>query len=266
MPQNKPNHPTGYRQAMEVFRERTKDIDREQAAIDDHTPSLPKRTDDQILEDRVQIIKMALEGYTQGEIAEWLNHHRPYRLGVTQIWKDLKAVRKQWVEMYLTDYDQLKAQEIARIDNLERAAWEAFYRSVNDKETIVSTKVDDHTGASNTDAKVIGSTYSRTKIEGKKEKRDGDVKFFDTIKWCIEQRCKIYGFNAPTTQNLIVDWKEEAKKNGIANPSEMFNELVARFVAEGTSDGDESNVRAGQNGSLLARDDDEGSMGNGSED
>jgi predicted transcriptional regulator len=76
-----------------------------------------------ILERRKEAASLYCRGKPQWEIAR--------HLGVTQaqISYDLRAVRKAWLESSVRDFDELKAQELAKLDHLEATAWENFERS-----------------------------------------------------------------------------------------------------------------------------------------
>jgi transcriptional regulator with XRE-family HTH domain len=77
----------------------------------------------QRLDRRRQVAQLYSRGLSQVEIAE--------RLGVSQptVSNDLKVLRAEWLPSALTDFNQAKAQELAKIDNLEREAWTAWQRS-----------------------------------------------------------------------------------------------------------------------------------------
>ena len=151
----------------------------------------PKRNPAQRDKDRATVTELYLQGKTQASIAELLG------VSQSQISQDLKAIRRVWVKEAVRDFDELKSRELAKIDRLELEYWEAWKRSQEDAE--VETE------------KAIGDKEKPTRVEKSKRKEGqaGDPRFLQGVQWCIEQRCKILGLNAPTkTQNLEIDYSE----------------------------------------------------------
>ena len=91
----------------------------------------PTRTPDQILAHREQIAARYLRGEYQVEIAAALG------ISQQQLSYDLKAIRAAWLASAVRDFDALKAQELAKIDAVEREYWLAWERSKKDKEISV---------------------------------------------------------------------------------------------------------------------------------
>lgn len=135
----------------------------------------------EITRDRVTIAQLRLQGLSQYSIANKLNVSRDV------VRYDLAAIEAEWKKSALIDFDGAKAQELARIDNLERTYWDAWERSMRGR------------------SKTIQRQTSRTGKKGKaalttasveKQELYGDPRFLDGIKWCVEQRCKIFGLYA----------------------------------------------------------------------
>lgn len=140
-----------------------------------------KRTPIQIQEDRTKIARWYLQGRTQAQIAVDLG------VSSSQVFYDLKAIQKEWREQRFSDIDQIKADQLAKIDEVERVAWEAFKRSQEDRViSIAEMKTD---AANPKDAK--------SKTSMKKEGQAGDPRFLERISWAIEQRLKLFGLYAP---------------------------------------------------------------------
>ena len=83
-------------------------------------PGRNTRTQTQRERDRNEAAKLVLQGVPQTEIA------RMFNVTPAQISYDLKAIRKRWLDQTTLDLDQAKAQECAKIDNLERTYWSAY--------------------------------------------------------------------------------------------------------------------------------------------
>lgn len=151
------------------------------------------------------IATLYLQGWKQTEIAQ--------ELGVSQqqISYDLKTLQSRWAETAARKIDEAKAEELAKIDRLERAYWDKWeesqgrFKSVTvDREQMVidqDNKV--HKGAQRVG--VDGKDGEIVRRSTRIEERIGDPKFLDGVQWCITQRCKILGINAPTkTENKLI--------------------------------------------------------------
>lgn len=158
----------------------------------------PKRTADQILNDRRIIADRYLRGDHQADIA------RDLGLSQQQISYDLKIIRAEWLQSAIRNFDEAKAIELAKIDAVELEYWTAWKRSTEDKEI----------------------TYSERSEKGSKEGerregQSGNPAFLDGILKCIERRCKLLGLDAP-------EKKEITGKNG--GPVAITEVLIERPV------------------------------------
>jgi hypothetical protein len=113
-------------------------------------------------ERRPKVAELYLAGKHQTAIAEVF--------GVSQatISRDLDAIKKDWQESALVVFDEIKAKELAKVDNLEREYWDAWQES-----KVLKSKDDDG--------------------EDVRLSKDGDPRFLSGVQWCIEQRLKIFG-------------------------------------------------------------------------
>jgi len=136
------------------------------------------RSPDQIRKDRAEIAGLYLQGWTQAEIGA--------RLGLSrqQIGYDLEAVRREWLQSTLMDFHAKKAEELARIDRLEREYWAAWEASRKERQTTTTEQTTDAEG-------------ERLKAGIRKVEQTGDPRYLAGVQWCIEQRCKALGLNAP---------------------------------------------------------------------
>lgn len=154
---------------------------RARQAKPDESPVLggPKRTPDEILRDRAEIARMRLTGMSQDEIAIELSKLRDYSLSRTTIANELKAVREEWLRCSIDNYDNLRLIELARLDQEERVAWEAWHRSTQ-------PKVRTETGT-------VGDNPIDKTIE---ETRDGNPAFLARLESIRQRRCSLLGFTA----------------------------------------------------------------------
>src|SRR5262245_29706430 len=77
---------------------------------------------------RSRIADLYLRGHTQRQIGEIIG---PDHAGVC---RELKTIRAERRADRVADYDAKKAEELAKIDLLEREGWEAWERSKKDQE------------------------------------------------------------------------------------------------------------------------------------
>jgi len=184
-----------------------------------------------IMERRNRVADLYLKGLTQSKIAELE--------GVTQpcIHNDLKAIRKQWVSETLTNFDEIQARELAKIDNLETAAWQAWERSCEDLVTVTEDiKREMRAEAEQTvEARVSGLAAKLSGMEPEKKMmpteqntktttkgQAGDPRFLERIAWCIEQRVKIFGLVKSDKQSAAAvinfNWNNIVPRSEIEDP------------------------------------------------
>jgi hypothetical protein len=141
------------------------------------------RTPDQIRSDRAEIARLYLQRWTQAEIGQHLGLSRQ------QVGYDLAAIREEWLQSSLVNFGARKAEELARIDRLEREFWGAWEASKKEKETTTSEQVNKG-----------GDEQIKAAI--RKEERTGDPRYLAGVERCIERRCKILGMDAPIETRL----------------------------------------------------------------
>jgi hypothetical protein len=115
------------------------------------------------------------------------------KIGVDQstVSRDLKALHQEWLNSALLDFNEAKAQELAKIDRLEREYWDAWERSKEDAEQI--TERGRGKGVKEGEERPRPSEFEKT-IQ--RRGQVGDAAFLRGVQWCIEQRCKILGIEA----------------------------------------------------------------------
>lgn len=186
----------------------------------------PKRTRGQRENDRSFIARLYLQGKTQQVITDAINdRYAKQEIGIhlsrQSILNDIKWIRKQWLDSALVDFNEVKAVELAKIDDLEREYREAWERSQRDAETRIAEK----TSAGQADAKKKGTTS--TKAVSKKVGQVGNPKFLEGVQWCIEQRIKIFGLHAP--KQVDVNWRQEAESQGL-DADEILETAVDAYL------------------------------------
>lgn len=137
---------------------------------------------------RRDVADLYLQGYKQVEIAA------KHRVSQQMISLDLQHIQREWLKSSMMDFNEAKSRELARIDRLEREYWQAWQRSLT--EQVKTSK------------RAKESSKDSSKEAGElRESRTGDERFLAGVRWCIEQRLKIFGVYAnDKSQN---DWRKE---------------------------------------------------------
>ena len=156
---------------------------KQKRGTDRDVPKGPKRTPDEILRDRAEIAKMRLEGLTQAKIAERLATLRDYALSPQTIAIELKAVRDEWLNQTIDNYEQTRLIELSRIDEEEAIAIGAWYRSTQPKKK-------ERTRTGTNDGKPFEEFVQET------EPRDGNPAFLQRLESIRQRRCAILGFDS----------------------------------------------------------------------
>src|SRR5690242_11244148 len=86
-----------------------------------------------ILQRRKQVAELYLQGWSQPAIAHQLDVSQP------TICADLKAIRQDWRDSAIRDFDALRDLELQKLDLIEREAWEAWKRSQKPAQSAVVT-------------------------------------------------------------------------------------------------------------------------------
>ena len=175
----------------------------------------PKRLPIQISRDRKLIADLYCQGWIQADIAEYINKKRDYTLTQQMISYDIKRIQAEWLKSSLIDLNTVKAQELGKIDRLEREYWSAWIESKKDAEIFVER------------GKGADATEGDTTIETVHTRKGqvGDPRFLDGVNRCREQRCKIIGLYAPT-KVAPTDPTGEKEFSGLTD-----EERVKRIVA-----------------------------------
>lgn len=191
------------------------------------------------------VAEMYIEGKTQSEMAK--------RLQVTQstICKDLMKIKEQWKRKYAEDFGVRVSEELARIDRLERAAWEGWERSCQDAETKVQRKEMAIPKVKDDDKKKKPSGKQElipVKVLREKTSRgqSGDPRFLAQVQACIDMRLRIIGAykvdgingKADKTGHIVMNWDEFYEKMEIRDPVDA--EIQALPAATTPSKGETS--------------------------
>lgn len=177
---------------------------------------------------RKQVSALCLQGWSQLEIAAHLE------VSQSSISGDLRAIRRDWRDSTIRDFDELRALELRKLDLLEREAWAAWTRSQKPSQSAVVTGEGAHQAARKTMKHQVG-----------------DPRFLQQVHQCIAQRRAILGMDVlpalvpsenPTDAHLTLEVRRNRVLNLIAAISER--ERIGAAGA-GSDPGQSGNVRLG---------------------
>jgi hypothetical protein len=139
---------------------------------------MPQHKQEVVNHRRQRVAELYLTGKLQSDIGQVLG------VSQQQVSHDLKIVQRQWLASSIRDFDTHKAELLAKIDAVERAAWAAWDRSLQPREVTLQKRI---TGKDPRDEASI-----------RRETPVGDPRFLERIQKCIEQRCDILGISTAT--------------------------------------------------------------------
>ena len=152
-------------------------------------PGSTTRHSEQRLSDRSKLAGLYLHGVSTTEMA--------VRVGLTRrtVQAELVAIRDDWKGRTQTDFESAIAQQLDRVDLVEKYAFEGWERSLTRKTVETKQAV-----------RTVNGQVDRATLRA--ETGDGDPAFLARMSWCIEQRCRILGLEKPrevTIQGTFVD-------------------------------------------------------------
>lgn len=181
---------------------------------------------------RRQVASLYLQGCPMHEIATTL------RASPNTIFNDLTSIRQDWIAATLQDFDNKKAQELAKIDHLESVAWTAWHRSCEDAEMhrkrqeFVREFVKKRGAKRGKHRLIPTNVVNETTSKG----QSGDPRFLDRVAWCVETRLKLMGLLKGDSQNvniLTINWDQMAAAPSGPNPvSQALDQYVSSIQPE----------------------------------
>ena len=183
-----------------------------------------RRPPQAMMADKAEIARLLLEGNTLKEISIKMQKARAYKISFKSVEKQMLQMRKEWILSAAVNMKEVQARELAKIDNLERTFWEAWYESWNEVRKEFQ--------------ELVEGWREKKVARVEKETMLGKVEYLQGVEWCITQRCKIFGLEAPTRTEI--DWRVEAKKAGIEDEqaAKQFEDMVNDFARKlDTGDG-----------------------------
>jgi hypothetical protein len=162
------------------------------------------------------VARLYLQGLPQWKIGKELG------VGQPQICYDLKIVRQRWLESSLRDFDEAKAQELAKIDRIEAEFWAGWERSQQSRR-IRSSK----TRASERENMIEDGS--------REEDQAGDPRFLDGMLKCSHMRCELLGLNA--AKKISVLDADGNTYGPFLTEDDRRNRLLAAFLEQGAASG-----------------------------
>ena len=155
-----------------------------------HKKGVKRRRPSVIAKLKADIARLSLENKTETQIAQDLTALGT-KISQQMVHHYLVQIREQWLTDAEEEVKTSKARELAKIDHLERIYYEAWYRSIGElKDTRAKKERGDMKGETE-------------KTEIRKFSTMRDPRYLAGIQWCIEQRCKIRGIEAPKAMRFV---------------------------------------------------------------
>jgi len=115
------------------------------------------------------VAQMYMQGYTQAAIAHKIGIHN------VRVSAMLKEIREEWKLSRERDFEEHVAEQLAKIDQVEKEAWAGWQRSCKNAES----------------AKQSEKNGFELLVKG----QAGDNRFLDTVLKCVERRCRLLGLD-----------------------------------------------------------------------
>lgn len=128
---------------------------------------------------------MYAKGFPQYQIADTLGISQP------AVSKHLSVITEEWQRRMREDCDRIKAEQLAKIDKVELAAWEGWERSVKEHErrTVKTTTATVPSAVPG----LVAASASPSDVTLMKEFQAGDTAFLSIILKCAQQRAELIG-------------------------------------------------------------------------
>lgn len=148
----------------------------------DNLPAIPDT-----MARRATVAKMILRGNDPTLIAAELG------VAIHIIYEDMERVRDAWLNLATRSYDQQVAEEIAKINRIEVAAWSAWDASIGN--VVKERSKIEADPVLSPDSKPTSRVVSR---EVTQERKNGDPKYLEVALKCASDRIKLLGLNQPS--------------------------------------------------------------------
>lgn len=138
-----------------------------------------------------------------------------YTISFQQISYDLDTIRKRWMESANEKMDAIKSRELAKIDAIEKEAWDSWIKSKGEQ-TVATRKIIGSLKEANEDKELqseINKMQKKTLVSGSTVKKEhGDTRYMNLIMWCIDKRIEILGIKEATKIKVSVSKEQEQRQ------------------------------------------------------
>jgi DNA-binding CsgD family transcriptional regulator len=173
-----------------------------------------KRSALQREKDREVIASRVLRGDPQNVVA------RDLGISPSQVTYDMKKIRAEWRQRAQTAMDEMMGEQLAKIDEIERQAWQAWFRSMQEMSTKTQyAKADEQTGQPKPSSAVIRTDPGM-----------GDPRHLMIVQWCVEQRLRIFGLYAKDKQQFNINVNGGATINFATMEDAEINDEIERLT------------------------------------
>lgn len=143
--------------------------------------------------ERFEIKNIVATKYLKGFGAYDIQRHclsLGHTLSVKSVYNYINSLKKEWFENRMTAVDEVIAQQLAKIDNVEREAWDAWENSKKEKQKAFNKTIFDGAEPKPGQKPKIKSNEASKTIEAS----EGNAEFLKVVQWCIDKRLEIIGF------------------------------------------------------------------------
>lgn len=165
-----------------------------------------RRSNDQRLSDQTKIAELYLRGLKQYQIAEAME------MTESTVSRDLDAIRAQWKESPLIDFNEAVQRELAVLDIIQAQAFEAWEKSKEDEVFKMQS------GGEGLEAR--GTISRRSRV--------GDEKYLKIIRDCVDTRAKLLGLYKQTIEHTGKDGQPIQVNTTIDTMKPLFQMMRAR--------------------------------------
>jgi hypothetical protein len=133
-----------------------------------------------------EVTRLYLHGWTVQQLAT------RFHCTEATIYNDLNTARELWRQRAVQDTSAWVAEQLARLDECERAAWEGWQRSLEKEETNLTENSSNPSGDSTRTRRTVKETTGRPE-------------YLKTILGCIAERSRLLKLTEPETIRVMQD-------------------------------------------------------------
>ena len=126
------------------------------------------------------ISRMSLQGKSLQEIANFLELDR------SMIGRELKAIRTEWKQSSLRDFDESRGQQLAELGLVKAELWQSWQESKQQKESTLKEQIAS-LGVGTDEAD------KRVKVATRQQSATGDAAYLSGVLACIKEESRLLG-------------------------------------------------------------------------